>query len=75
MSDDTQLTSGSYFTHTWPPNVFLTLPKFMYKKCYRDMYLAWLEEFFSVTKFQWVAGGFIANITKGKDVLLKVNAN
>ena len=39
------------------------------------MYLAWLEEFFSVTKFQWVAGGFIANITKGKDVLLKVNAN
>ena len=39
------------------------------------MYRAGLEEFFSVTKFQWVARGFIANITKGKDVLFKVNAN
>ena len=75
MSDDTQLTSGSYFTHTWPPNVFLTLPKFMYKKWYQDMYHAELEEFFLLQKFQWVARGFIANITKGKDVLLKVNAN
>ena len=33
----------------------------------------WVGRIFSVIKFQWVARGFIANITKGKDVFLKVN--
>ena len=45
----------------------------MYKKWYQDMYDVALEEFFCYKI--WVSRGFIANITKGKDVLLKVNAN